>query len=516
LERFPQLPKVNFYDVACKMDKNALRRVRPILRGHNVRCILDRPHSITHTCSPIYMPEETLGVTACVATQAAEVSHSIAVANRKSLGYKKPATYMTHKMVQVAMMNIRKLQRLASANPKGKNDHLPLAPFFHSQLSRRCARGSACACEVSIADDGRRETEQALAGKLCRPTHLADADIFPESGALPSPAEDVVGVDAAAVVVDDAHGVEGGSVPLPDDATVEAAAMHCWSEMPLWSPISTMALCDEHVAAVDALVADRPPSARVRKEKKAKITLTVADFRLLVGERWSNDELMNSFVALLNHRAKLLSSSSVGDPVAHASLPRTYMFNTFFFARLLKRAGCYDYNGMRTWGWKNGLDIGEVDRVIVRVNVGNLHWVLVVIDVMARRFRYYDSMCGVGAAHVLATARRWLSDEVAARLRREVARSWEMEVWEGEMDLGLPRQSDGGSCGVFVLAAADCFSLGAPLSFGQVDMPVLRQRLSAVLYVHSLVIVDACSLLPTVDDSSTAARDFSCFVVAVL
>jgi len=75
------------------------------------------------------------------------------------------------------------------------------------------------------------------------------------------------------------------------------------------------------------------------------------------------------------------------------------------------------------------------------------------------------------------------------------------------MDLGLPRQSDGGSCGVFVLAAADCFSLGAPLSFGQVDMPVLRQRLSAVLYVDSLVIVDACSLLPTVDDSSTAAQD---------
>ena len=40
LERFPQLPKVIFYDVACKLDKNALRRVRPILRGHNVRCIL--------------------------------------------------------------------------------------------------------------------------------------------------------------------------------------------------------------------------------------------------------------------------------------------------------------------------------------------------------------------------------------------------------------------------------------------------------------------------------------------
>ena len=162
---------------------------------------------------------------------------------------------------------------------------------------------------------------------------------------------------------------------------------------------------------------------------------------------------------------------------------------------------------MRTWGWKNGLDIGSIDRVIIPVNVGNLHWVLVVIDVQARQFQYYDSMHGVGAAHVLATARRWLSDEVAARLGKDVARAWEIEVWEGEMDLGLPRQSDGGSCGVFVLAAADCFSLGAPLCFGQEDIPVLRQRLSAVLYVDSLVIADACSLLPTVHESSTAVKE---------
>lgn len=32
LERFPTLPQAIFYDVACKIDKNAMRRVRPILR----------------------------------------------------------------------------------------------------------------------------------------------------------------------------------------------------------------------------------------------------------------------------------------------------------------------------------------------------------------------------------------------------------------------------------------------------------------------------------------------------
>lgn len=122
LERLPKLPKVIFYDVACKLDKNALRRVRPLLRAHKVRWILDRPHSITHSCSPIYMPDESLGVTAGVSTQEAEVSHSVAVVNQTSLAYMAPVTYMVHKMVQVAMMNVRKLHRLSLASTSAEND----------------------------------------------------------------------------------------------------------------------------------------------------------------------------------------------------------------------------------------------------------------------------------------------------------------------------------------------------------------------------------------------------------
>jgi len=37
LERFSRLPKVIFYDGARKIDKNALRRVRTIMRFHGVR-----------------------------------------------------------------------------------------------------------------------------------------------------------------------------------------------------------------------------------------------------------------------------------------------------------------------------------------------------------------------------------------------------------------------------------------------------------------------------------------------
>jgi len=522
LERFPRLPKVIFYDVACKLDKNALRRVRPILRKHGVRCILDRPHSITHSCSPIYMPDESLGATAGVATQAAEVSHSIAVANRTSLAYMSPTTYMTHKVVQVAMMNIRKLQRLSSANTTAENDHVPLAPFFHSQLARQCQRGSTCSCQASIEATGNRETETALQHKfgperdpIAFDVPVPVVSVDGEDGDQDHPLGDAQAGDAG-VAVD--GGVRGGVAGDAGDAPVGSGAAEpqpCLPNVTI-KPMSTAPLPYEHESGVDGLVAGRPPAMVVRAVNKANIVLTVADFRVLTGEKWLNDAVMNSLVALINHRAEQVrcwsaanpdTAVSSGDLEALMRTPRTFMHNTFFFSRLQERAGCYEYAGVRTWGYKNGLDIGAIDRVLIPVNVDNLHWVLVVVDIRARQFLYYDSYCGGRAASVLPVVRRWLRDEVAARLGGDVVDGWEIDDWAGVMDVGLPQQSDGGSCGVFVMAAADCFALGAPLSFAQADMPVLRQRIGVALYVDSLTAADACARLPVVSLADTAVEE---------
>jgi len=514
LERFPSLPKVIFYDVACKLDKNSLRRVRPILRAHKVRCILDRPHSITHTCSPIYMPDESLGTTAGVATQAAEVSHSIAVANRTSLAYMKPRTYMTHKMVQVAMMNVRKLQRLSSDNPKGENDHVPLAPFFHSQLARECHRGSGCVCQASIVVTGRRETEAALQEQLFGDGHLDEAEHAVDCGA-DGVADDGIGgpvgrdgdeqAVASVVVIEDDNPVGASGTARPHPGVQDQAGdLRCHAEGVCLVPMSTMPLRAEHVAAVDALVGDRPPSTLVRPVNKAKISLTVGDFRSLTGERWLNDAVMNSFVSLINHRATMVRYLMEGEP---AYLPRVFMFNTFFFSRMQERAGLYDYAGVRKWGYKNGLDIGEVDRILIPVNLNNMHWVLVVADIRQRSFLFYDSMYAGGGAPVLGTVRRWLGDEVRARLGDDAFESWELDDWACVVDVGFPRQTDGGSCGVFVMAAADCFSLRAPLSFRQAAVPVLRQRMSVALFADSLTILDGCLHLPQVELADDADED---------
>jgi len=71
-----------------------------------------------------------------------------------------------------------------------------------------------------------------------------------------------------------------------------------------------------------------------------------------------------------------------------------------------------------------------------------------------------------------------------------------VESWVVESSEGLPEQSDAGSCGIFVMAAADCFAVGLPTAFCQDDMPVLRQRMGAALVVDSLTVAEPELPLP--------------------
>jgi len=547
LERFPKLPSVIFYDVACKLDKNAMRRVRPILRAHGVRCLLDRPHSITHSCSPVYMPDDSLGSTAGVATQAAEVSHSIAVGNRTSLAYMLPETYMTHKMVQVAFMNVRKLYRLDSDNSSGENDHINLAPFFHSRLAGKCKRGSSCSCGVARDVGGRAATarelltlEEPAADPSARPTGEdgvvpgdgevvprvpTDDSYVPDGGLLVAsrdvtarrpPALPALPATEADQAPSKAHGDGTSSAILPRLPEADAGSAVASQEVvpgvaderaedgrspfphPSFGlePLNTRPLAKEEQERLAALTDGRIGAARVRSANKAKISLTVADIRRLNGEAWLNDELINSYVALVNHRDGFARARSAAARLQHgaspdcapppADLPRTFMFNTYLHSRLSERVGLYDYDGVRRWGLKLGLQLGDVDIILVPVNLHETHWVLVKIDIARRTFVYCDSFAGSDERFVVAPLQKWLADEVAARLGADAARQWAVPEWCIECYVDMPRQTDGGSCGVFVLGAADSFSLGMCPDFEQADAPVLRQRILQALIVDDL------------------------------
>lgn len=237
--------------------------------------------------------------------------------------------------------------------------------------------------------------------------------------------------------------------------------------------------------------------------KNANIMLRGEDFACLRGCRWLNDEVMNSFMALINarndkfhygdddtvmfdaNRAGEDSGSRVASkPDASRSYrllftmsrPRAHAFNTFFFARLTQGDG-YDYRGVRRWLSRAGKDIGKLDLVLVPINLCQFHWVLAVIDLRNCQFIYFDSTFGRDDNNALDTLKTWLTDEVNDKIGKD--RADEMRISEWRIIVNptyLPRQRDSGSCGIFALYMAEYLERGVQPDFESHHIQTLRQR----------------------------------------
>jgi len=129
LERLPKLPNVDFYDIACKMDRNGMQRVRNILSHHGVRFCLDNAHAKGHTCSCEYFLDESLAVANGVFTQAAEVQHSVSVKFRGHLAYMSPTSYMAHCIFQQSMMKLTASFKIHHPDAKAQNEGIRLNSY---------------------------------------------------------------------------------------------------------------------------------------------------------------------------------------------------------------------------------------------------------------------------------------------------------------------------------------------------------------------------------------------------
>lgn len=242
--------------------------------------------------------------------------------------------------------------------------------------------------------------------------------------------------------------------------------------------------------------------------RTAGITLHGRDIKRLDQTRWLNDEIINAYCHLINHRDKRLRTKD--GCWRKNAMPRTYMFNTFFYTRLTSVSGGYDYNGVRRWTTRAKVNVLEHDLLLVPVNLGNHHWVLAGIDMFHKRMLYLDSLRGRDCAQVTEYLRRWLLDEVSSKYGAEAAANLDISTWilltnsyyiwrtgilpstlespstrVGDK-LRMSFQSDGGSCGVFTAKVADCLSLGVQIYFKQKDIPLVRRRMALDLLRQSL------------------------------
>jgi Ulp1 family protease len=110
------------------------------------------------------------------------------------------------------------------------------------------------------------------------------------------------------------------------------------------------------------------------------------DILKLEGSEWLNDEVVNFYFKLLQERHEKFPEKF---PV------KCFFFSTFFYSQLREKG--YDQARLGRWTRRDNVDIFQMDKIIIPVHLG-AHWTLAAINMKMKRFEYYDSLRGSGAA----------------------------------------------------------------------------------------------------------------------
>jgi hypothetical protein len=176
---------------------------------------------------------------------------------------------------------------------------------------------------------------------------------------------------------------------------------------------------------------------------------------LFKSELWLNDEIINSFLAILQCQA--------GDS--------TYCFNAQVYSKMLKH-GCYCNDGVRRWFRHRGSSpvlLKRFRHLLMPIHQNKNHWVLVHINMERRQICVYDSLLrSRGAAGKAAL--KDIMNNVALLLKDET----DIGDWHCEIIFSAGQQAEHWECGYFTLGNAACVLLDANTIFTQANVASAR------------------------------------------
>ncbi|KAA0159960.1 hypothetical protein FNF31_04605 [Cafeteria roenbergensis] len=157
----------------------------------------------------------------------------------------------------------------------------------------------------------------------------------------------------------------------------------------------------------------------------------------------------------------------------------------------LNDAMTYNYESVRKWTRKQGVDVRFVDLCLFPVNVTPTHWALVALDLRAQRVEYLDSLSpgddgpprpGSRAHRLCSHTLRWLRDECAAW--PDVGGIIDTLGFTMHHSARMPQQRNGYDCGVFALWAAESLALRGNITWSQWDVPAKRWQVVRTMARH--------------------------------
>lgn len=213
-----------------------------------------------------------------------------------------------------------------------------------------------------------------------------------------------------------------------DDVTVvnESSAFSDLTQNALQTVRRLLTHCNLSPTSEVAL-SDADPEMQLSLVKNIPIVLK--DFGHLLPCAWLNDEHINVYMALIVKRsaaAALMCEDSCGTrprmrgPTAHA-------VSSYFYDSLCKD-GTFNYK--RVQRWMRYIDLRKAGLIFVPVNMGNLHWVLVALNLQEKTVNYYDSLGGADPV-VTRVMMQWLQQEWHSKLEEVLGiASWTILQWE--------------------------------------------------------------------------------------
>jgi len=235
MQRFPLLPSVVYFDIACQMARNASRRVPWLVNRSGMAASIDRAHRLQkqHGGSPIYDADAYPCRSVRHRTACAESRHSINKAYKSHLVHLRQDHFMMQMRLLGAFFNLRVKMR----HELGRElNHRLACAFFHERVHSYCDRRSCC------CPHGRRQEDEAEAAAAA--AAVAEVIAAPADAAAPAACVAAAADAAPALVVDASGGAAGELFRCVDDAV--AAAVTPAAQAALSSALSDAA----HEAAV--------------------------------------------------------------------------------------------------------------------------------------------------------------------------------------------------------------------------------------------------------------------------
>uniref|UniRef100_A0A7N0T1Z3 Ubiquitin-like protease family profile domain-containing protein n=1 Tax=Kalanchoe fedtschenkoi TaxID=63787 RepID=A0A7N0T1Z3_KALFE len=200
---------------------------------------------------------------------------------------------------------------------------------------------------------------------------------------------------------------------------------------------------------------------RLVSHQKSGIEITGEAIQCLRPRTWLNDEVINLYLELLKEREQREPQRFL----------KCHFFNTFFYKKLTKGEGSYDFKAVRRWTTlrKLGYSLADCDMIFVPIHL-DVHWCMAVINKRDQKFQYLDSLSGKDPVALKRLAQYYV-DEVKDKSGNNI----DVSNWKQEF-VAAPRQQNGYDCGVFMIKYADFCSRGLELLFSQEHMQYFRER----------------------------------------